>query len=110
MPLARLLFPVWVDEGLDSHKAFIVRYATGEDVDLSYHFDNAEVTLNVNLGKQFNGGNLYFGKMKNVRVMGAIYYTVYTYVYPLFDGENIYFVRSVHNSYAYYWRVLKGNF
>lgn len=65
MPLARLLFPVWVDDGLDSHKAFIVHYATGEDLDLSYHFDNAEVTLNVSLGKQFTGGNLYFGKMKN---------------------------------------------
>lgn len=68
LPLARLLFPVWVENGLDSHKAFIVRYATGEDLDLSYHFDNAEVTLNVSLGKQFTGGNLYFGKMKNVRM------------------------------------------
>ena len=60
-------FPAWVDDGLDSHKAFVVRYAMGEDLDLAYHFDNAEVTLNVSLGKQFTGGNLYFGKMKNVR-------------------------------------------
>ena len=67
MPLARLLFPAWVDDGLDSHKAFVVCYAMGKDLDLAYHFDNAEVTLNVSLGKQFTGGNLYFGKMKNVR-------------------------------------------
>ena len=67
MPLARLLFPIWVEDGLDSHKAFIVRYALGEDLDLSYHFDNAEVTLNVSLDKKFTGGDLYFGKMKHVR-------------------------------------------
>ena len=66
MPLARLLFSIWVEDGLDSHKAFIVRYALGEDLDLSYHFDNAEVTLNVSLGKKFTGGDLYFGKMKHV--------------------------------------------
>ena len=73
MPLAQLLFSVWVDDGLDSHKAFIVRYATGEDLDLLYHFDNAEVTLNVNLGKQFTGGDLYFRKMKNVRTSKNVY-------------------------------------
>ena len=44
MSLAQLLFPVWVDDGLDSHKAFIVHYATRENLDLLYHFDNAEVT------------------------------------------------------------------
>ena len=37
MSLAQLLFPVWVDDGLDSHKAFIIRYATGEDLDLEKH-------------------------------------------------------------------------
>ena len=55
--------------GLDSHRAFVVKYATGpgEDVALSYHFDNAEVTLNVCLGRDFVGGALYFGPMKGVR-------------------------------------------
>ncbi|NXU88283.1 OGFD2 protein, partial [Xiphorhynchus elegans] len=31
------------------------------DLDLSSHYDNAEVTLNVSLGKDFTEGNLYFG-------------------------------------------------
>ena len=66
MPIARLLYPEWVERGLDSHRAFIVKYAIGEDLDLSYHFDNAEVTLNVCLGKKFTGGTLYFGPMKGV--------------------------------------------
>lgn len=67
MPIARLLYPQWVNEGLDSHRAFIVKYAEGEDLDLSYHFDNAEVTLNVCLGRKFEGGSLYFGSMRTVR-------------------------------------------
>lgn len=37
-----------------------------EDLDLSYHYDNAEVTLNVCLGKTFTEGGLYFGGMKQV--------------------------------------------
>lgn len=38
----------------------------GEDLDLSYHYDNAEVTLNVSLGKEFIGGELFFGDMRQV--------------------------------------------
>ena len=37
------------------------------DVGLSYHYDNAEVTLNVSLGKEYKDGELYFGDMKGVR-------------------------------------------
>ncbi|KAK1892586.1 2-oxoglutarate and iron-dependent oxygenase domain containing protein 2 [Dissostichus eleginoides] len=51
---------------LDSHKAFVVKYDMDEDRDLSYHYDNAEVTLNVSLGKDFTEGNLYFGDMRQV--------------------------------------------
>lgn len=67
MPIARLLYPEWVGlRGLDSHRAFIVKYTMEEDVELSYHYDNAEVTLNVCLGKQFKGGDLFFGPMRTV--------------------------------------------
>ena len=66
MPIARLLYPRWVEEGLDSHRAFIVKYAMGKDLGLSYHFDNAEVTINVCLGRKFEGGSLYFGSMRTV--------------------------------------------
>ncbi|XP_036454256.1 2-oxoglutarate and iron-dependent oxygenase domain-containing protein 2 [Colossoma macropomum] len=65
-PLSALLYPDCGGQWLDSHKAFVVKYAMHEDLDLSYHYDNAEVTLNVSLGKDFTEGNLYFGDMKEV--------------------------------------------
>ena len=64
--LCQKLFPKWTGTGLDSHKAFVVKYKLGEDLDLGYHYDNAEVTINVSLGKIFTGGNLFFGDMKDV--------------------------------------------
>ncbi|KAA8592091.1 hypothetical protein FQN60_017546 [Etheostoma spectabile] len=44
-PLASLLYPDCGGRGLDSHKAFVVKYDTNEDLELSYHYDNAEVPL-----------------------------------------------------------------
>jgi len=32
-----------------------VQYKIGEDLDLDFHYDDAEVTLNVCLGKEFEG-------------------------------------------------------
>ena len=66
-PLASLLYPEWVGpSGLDSHRAFSVSYQLEGDTQLSYHFDNAEVTLNVCLGTSFTGGELSFGPMAGV--------------------------------------------
>jgi len=70
---------------LDHHKSFVVRYKMGEvlrrtprpvalawpagasapfsppqDEELAAHYDNSEVTLNVNLGREFLGGELVF--------------------------------------------------
>ncbi|NXK94921.1 OGFD2 protein, partial [Formicarius rufipectus] len=60
-PITALLYPDLGGASLDSHKAFVVKYSLQEDLDLSSHYDNAEVTLNVSLGKDFTEGNLYFG-------------------------------------------------
>ncbi|XP_021462044.2 2-oxoglutarate and iron-dependent oxygenase domain-containing protein 2 isoform X1 [Oncorhynchus mykiss] len=65
-PLTSLLYHDCGGCYLDSHKAFMVKYDMHEDLDLSYHYDNAEVTLNVSLGKEFTEGNLYFGDMRQV--------------------------------------------
>ena len=46
---------------LDHHRSFTVSYEVGKDVDLAYHFDDSEITLNVNLGGKFEGGELLFG-------------------------------------------------
>ncbi|RMC05750.1 hypothetical protein DUI87_17293 [Hirundo rustica rustica] len=61
LPVTALLYPELGGACLDSHKAFVVKYSLHEDLDLSSHYDNAEVTLNVSLGKEFTEGNLYFG-------------------------------------------------
>ena len=52
---------------LDSHRAFIVHYkACDEEFDsgLDYHFDNAELTLNVSLSATHEGGELVFDGLK----------------------------------------------
>jgi hypothetical protein len=61
-PLCAALPPLAAVGGasLDRHKTFVVAYRIGEDEHLSEHFDNAEVTLNVNLGVDFEGGELVF--------------------------------------------------
>ncbi|XP_050409898.1 2-oxoglutarate and iron-dependent oxygenase domain-containing protein 2 [Patella vulgata] len=64
-PITSILYPDWGGDCLDSHKAFVVTYKLGHDINLSYHYDNSEVTLNIALGKQFTGSGLYFGDMKS---------------------------------------------
>ncbi|KAJ8312832.1 hypothetical protein KUTeg_010205 [Tegillarca granosa] len=66
-PIAQKLYPDWCGQMLDSHRAFVVKYKLSEDLDLGYHYDNAEVTLNVSLGKEFTGGALFFGDMRTER-------------------------------------------
>ena len=62
--ISKLLYDDCVLDGLDSHRAFVVNYCADEkknkDFGLSSHYDNAEVTLNVSLGKDFTDGELYF--------------------------------------------------
>lgn len=49
-------------EGLDSFRAFTVLYDTTEtgDRELALHYDNSEVTLNVNIGGEWDGGQVEF--------------------------------------------------
>uniref|UniRef100_A0A8C3WXY2 2-oxoglutarate and iron dependent oxygenase domain containing 2 n=1 Tax=Catagonus wagneri TaxID=51154 RepID=A0A8C3WXY2_9CETA len=65
-PLTALLYPDCGGGWLDSHRAFVVKYAPGQDRELGCHYDNAELTLNVCLGKTFTGGALYFGDLFQV--------------------------------------------
>ncbi|PIO00856.1 hypothetical protein AB205_0133950 [Aquarana catesbeiana] len=68
-PLVSVLYPDWGGSCLDSHKAFVVQYSLDKDLDLSCHYDNSEVTLNVSLGKEFTDGNLYFSEMREVKLL-----------------------------------------
>lgn len=80
-PLARILFgdEYLGETGLDSHKAFVVSYKIGEDIDLGYHYDNAEITLNVSLGKYLSTSiqlSIAFSFSQEVNLQMEIYFSV----------------------------------
>eukprot|EP00928_Gymnodinium_smaydae_P018608 TRINITY_DN17090_c0_g1_i1.p1 TRINITY_DN17090_c0_g1~~TRINITY_DN17090_c0_g1_i1.p1 ORF type:complete len:191 (+),score=10.74 TRINITY_DN17090_c0_g1_i1:50-574(+) len=61
MPFARALWPEWVAPGdCDEVYGFVVRYKIGEDVMLAEHADTSNFTFNLCLGREFDGGDLYF--------------------------------------------------
>ncbi|KAJ0985724.1 hypothetical protein J5N97_004080 [Dioscorea zingiberensis] len=59
-PISRVYFSDVGGSSLDSHHGFVVEYGKDKDVELGFHVDDSEVTLNVCLGKQFSGGELFF--------------------------------------------------
>uniref|UniRef100_A0A915KNI3 Fe2OG dioxygenase domain-containing protein n=1 Tax=Romanomermis culicivorax TaxID=13658 RepID=A0A915KNI3_ROMCU len=65
--LSKCLFPDVFDDTLDSHRAFTVAYTRDTEAELGFHYDNAEVTLNVALDdcNSFKGGQVYFCGMRN---------------------------------------------
>jgi len=62
-PLSKLFYP-HISNTLDGHHGFIVSYELGKDVKLDFHVDDSEVTINACLGKNFMGGDLYFGGIR----------------------------------------------
>ncbi|OWM68035.1 hypothetical protein CDL15_Pgr017603 [Punica granatum] len=65
-PLAKVFFPDVGGCTLDSHHGFVVEYGMDRDVELGFHVDDSEVTLNVCLGEQFSGGELFFRGVRKV--------------------------------------------
>ncbi|KAK7343438.1 hypothetical protein VNO77_12185 [Canavalia gladiata] len=59
-PISQVFFPEIGGSSLDSHHGFVVEYGINRDVELGFHVDDAEVSLNICLGKQFSGGELFF--------------------------------------------------
>lgn len=60
VPFAAMFYADVGGASLDSHHGFVVEYEVGKDVKLDFHVDASDVTLNVCLGQQFTGGELYF--------------------------------------------------
>lgn len=60
VPFATRLFPDVGGGSLDRHHGFTVEYGVYKDLDLGFHVDASDVTLNVCLGHDFRGGELYF--------------------------------------------------
>jgi hypothetical protein len=65
MRLTTLLFPNWGGDSLVDHHGFVVEYKIGKDEKLDYHMDSSDITLNVCLGKNFEGGSLFFNGVRN---------------------------------------------
>ncbi|GER48815.1 2-oxoglutarate (2OG) and Fe(II)-dependent oxygenase superfamily protein [Striga asiatica] len=59
-PLSRVFFAEVGGSTIDAHHGFVLEYGMDRDLDLGFHVDDSEVTLNVCLGKQFSGGELFF--------------------------------------------------
>ncbi|GMI86146.1 CUPULIFORMIS2 [Hibiscus trionum] len=59
-PISKVFYSDMGGSTLDSHHGFVVEYGIDRDVELGFHVDDSEVTLNVCLGKQFSGGDLFF--------------------------------------------------
>ncbi|KAL0463525.1 UNVERIFIED_CONTAM: DExH-box ATP-dependent RNA helicase DExH17 [Sesamum latifolium] len=59
-PISKIFFAEVGGSTLDAHHGFVLEYGMDRDVDLGFHVDDSEVTLNVCLGKQFSGGELFF--------------------------------------------------
>ncbi len=58
VPLTSDRFPEVGAGTLDHHHGFVVHYGTRWDRDLALHVDDSEVTVNVCLGRSFDGGEL----------------------------------------------------
>ncbi len=63
-PLGARLYPDLGAAALDAHHGFVVHYEDGKDEDLGFHVDDSEMTLNLCLGDEFGGSELYFRGMR----------------------------------------------
>ncbi|KAI7739246.1 hypothetical protein M8C21_004443, partial [Ambrosia artemisiifolia] len=59
--ITKVLFPDVGECSLDSHHGYVLQYGMNRSVDEGFHVDESEVTLNVCLGEEFAGGDLFFG-------------------------------------------------
>lgn len=59
-PITSVLFPHHFGDTLDSQHTFTVEYQQNGDRNLGFHVDDSHVTLNLCLGYQFEGANVYF--------------------------------------------------
>ncbi|CAF1020494.1 unnamed protein product [Didymodactylos carnosus] len=90
------LFQLANDTKFEISHSFIIKYKLGEDIELKEHQDDSFITLNICLGKQFTGSQLYFyeeNTMRKYTHMHNVGYGILHFgnvihgVEPLTDGE-----------------------
>eukprot|EP00475_Leptophrys_vorax_P028587 TRINITY_DN41445_c0_g1_i1.p1 TRINITY_DN41445_c0_g1~~TRINITY_DN41445_c0_g1_i1.p1 ORF type:complete len:448 (+),score=116.14 TRINITY_DN41445_c0_g1_i1:30-1346(+) len=59
-PLAQLVYPELAGNGFSSNYTFLVKYELGKETRIYTHADNADLTVNICLGRKFEGGKLFF--------------------------------------------------
>jgi len=66
-PISKYLFPNHIksEDSFKSNHSFLIKYKIGEDISLKEHIDQSDITLNVCLGKEFKGSEVYFKGLKN---------------------------------------------
>lgn len=57
-PVMKAVYGRFLDEGFEAHHSFIVAYNMNGDKTLGVHDDNSEVTINIALREDFEGGSL----------------------------------------------------
>lgn len=65
-----------------SQHSFLVKYKAGEDEDLKTHRDDSDITLNVCLGRSFQGAGLYFHSDCNCSARSSTEFDEFTYPHP----------------------------
>ncbi|KAJ4889666.1 putative PKHD-type hydroxylase [Raphanus sativus] len=89
-PISQVLFPEVCGSGLDSHHGYVVEYGEYRETDhVAYHMDDSEVTLNVCLGKDFSGGELYFRGVRCANHMDSEIGEEEHYDYPNVPGHAV---------------------
>ncbi|KAM7271741.1 hypothetical protein ACFE04_030955 [Oxalis oulophora] len=59
-PLSKVFFAEVGGCSLDAHHGYVVEYGVDRDTELGFHVDDSEVTLNVCIGIEFSGRDLFF--------------------------------------------------
>lgn len=62
-PISTVLYPEVGGQLLDTQHSFVVGYGEGDN-GIGFHVDDCELTLNVCLGQQFTGGDMYFSGIR----------------------------------------------
>jgi ankyrin repeat protein len=82
------------ESGFRAHHSFIVKYKIGEDLDLDTHIDSSDITLNICLGKQFEGGSVFFKGVKGTESE----YREYTEWQPRPGKAILHFGKHIHGA------------
>uniref|UniRef100_A0A0A9EQ91 Uncharacterized protein n=1 Tax=Arundo donax TaxID=35708 RepID=A0A0A9EQ91_ARUDO len=57
-PIATVLYPELGASSLDLQNSYVIEYA--KDQGEAFHFDNSDIRMNVCIGREFTGGEMYF--------------------------------------------------